>query len=212
MTKNYGWQRKMKEQKYLYVIFSRTDTSIGKIIRIATHHEYNHVSLSFCPSLCKMFSFARYRKNSPLVGGFVVERPSRYLYPDKDINVKICRLPIEDEEYEMLKMRMTRFCLEGKKMRYNSIGALFVPLGIDVEVSDTYTCLSFAAESLGLKVDSIKELEDILEKYTVHVGSLREYVGEYALRSLDYFDPVSLSDTLCDTAKHFGTLIKRLLD
>ncbi len=202
----------MNENKYLYVIFSKTDTCIGKIIRMATRHEYNHVSLSFCPKLCKMFTFARYRKNSPLAGGFVCERVTRYLFPDRDAKVKICRLLIEDEEYQKLKQRMARFTKEGKKMRYNSFDALALPLGLDINIKNTYTCLDFVCESLGISVDSIVELENILEKYRIYEGSLAEYVKDYELRDLDYFDPISIPEIACDTVKHFTTLIKRLLD
>ncbi len=202
----------MNEQKYLYVVFLKTETTVGKIVRMATHHEYNHVALSFCPALCKMFSFARYKKESPLVGGFVCERPSRYLYPDNDAKAKICRLPLEEDEFESLKKRMARFSAEGKKMRYNSIDALAIPLGHKIKIKHTYTCLSFAAESLGLCVDSIKELEDILQKYVIYEGSLGNYLKKYDLVGLDYFEPKKITDTVCDTAKHFGILVKRLFD
>ena len=199
-------------QKYLYVVFLKTDTTMGKIVRAATNHEYNHVTLSFCPKLCKMFSFARYRKKSPLVGGFVCERPSRYLFPNRDAKTKICRLPISSEEETMLKRRISKFASQGKKMRYNSIGALTLPFGKNVSIKDTYTCLGFVCESLGICVDSIEELENILEKYVIYEGKLGKYVGKYDTAGLEYFDPIGISETVYDTACHFALLTKRLLD
>lgn len=202
----------MNEQKYLYVVFLKTDTAMGKIIRAVTRHEYNHVTLSLCPRLCKMFSFSRYKKDSALVGGFVCERPSRYLYPDRDARAKICRLPLNDGEYEVIRRRIAGFSREGKKMRYNSLGALTLPLGMELGIKDTYTCLGFACETLGVSVDSIKGLEEVLEKYVIYEGEIRNYLKKYDLSGLEYFEPIPLHKTVADTAKHFGILIKRLLD
>lgn len=202
----------MNEQKYLYVVFLKTETKIGKIVRIATGCEYNHVALSFCPGLCKMFSFARYKKETPLVGGFVCERPSRYLFPDRDAKAKICKLPITDDEWISLRKRIVKFSKEGKKMRYNSIGALTLPLGKNVKINGAYTCLDFVAESLGISVDSIDELGNILKKYVIYEGYLGKYLEKYDLSGLEYFDPIAVKDTTIETAKHFGVLIKRLFD
>lgn len=202
----------MTNSKYLYIVFSRTNTTVGKIVRMATKHEYNHVSLSCCPKLCKMYSFARYKKNAPFVGGFVCERPSRYLYPDDDISTKICRLPITEEELISLRSRIRHFESESKKMKYNTIDALLFPLGINAKIKDSYTCLDFVCTLLGVPAKSIEELEYMLEKYVIYEGPLSEYLTYFELKGLEYFDPISLPRAICDTAMHIGTLIKRLLD
>ena len=38
----------------IYVVFSATPTGMGKLIRTATHHSYNHVSLSLDKDIERM--------------------------------------------------------------------------------------------------------------------------------------------------------------
>ena len=40
----------MAETKSLYVMISRTDTGVGKLIRRLSRYPYNHVSLSLDPT------------------------------------------------------------------------------------------------------------------------------------------------------------------
>ena len=68
----------MEEFKYLYIMLSRTGTGMGKVIRAFTRNEYNHVSLPLDSSFKRFVSFARYRQDVPLAGGFVAETPQRF--------------------------------------------------------------------------------------------------------------------------------------
>ena len=65
--------------KSIYVIFLQTPFKIGKLIRFVTNYKYNHTSISFSENADVLYSFARYNKNSPFVGGFVEESPLRYI-------------------------------------------------------------------------------------------------------------------------------------
>ena len=62
----------------IYIVFSSTPTGMGRLIRLATRNQYNHVSLSFESDIQKLYSFARYHRTIPLYGGFVVESVLRY--------------------------------------------------------------------------------------------------------------------------------------
>ena len=59
----------MEKKKYLYLMISRTDTNIGRIIRVFSRYPYNHVSLSIDPNLREWVSFGRFRKDTPLYAG-----------------------------------------------------------------------------------------------------------------------------------------------
>ena len=61
----------MAGENQLYIMLSRTDTGMGRLIRFFTRYDYNHVSLSLDPRLHSWVSFARYAVDVPLAGGFV---------------------------------------------------------------------------------------------------------------------------------------------
>ena len=56
-------------QRPIFVVISKTDTAMPK----PAGSYYNHVAISFQKELNVMYSFTRYRVNTPYVGGFVAE-------------------------------------------------------------------------------------------------------------------------------------------
>ena len=77
----------------LYVMFSHTNTGMGRMIRAVTGSSYNHVSISLRPDLAVCYSFARRNKHNALAGGFVAEDAGR-LCDEGDIRVRVCRVPV----------------------------------------------------------------------------------------------------------------------
>ena len=56
----------------LYVMFSHTNTGMGRMIRAVTGSSYNHVSISLRPDLAVCYSFARRNKHNALAGGWLL--------------------------------------------------------------------------------------------------------------------------------------------
>ena len=60
------------EARCIYIMLSRTNTGIGRIIRLFLRtSRYNHVSAALDGRLFLLYSFSRARKDSPFSGGFV---------------------------------------------------------------------------------------------------------------------------------------------
>ena len=95
--------------KDIYVVFLSSNSKIGAFIRGFTRYRFSHIALSESPSLEKMYSFARKYHNTPFVGGFVIELPSRYFISEKKVPVKVCRIPLDDEEYDKVIARIDSF-------------------------------------------------------------------------------------------------------
>ncbi|MDF2485122.1 MAG: hypothetical protein K0R46_1290 [Herbinix sp.] len=162
------------EMNYIYVVFISTNTVMGKGIRLFTRNKYSHVTIAVDRKLSTMYSFARYHINSPIYGGFVTERPGRYLYSDRDVLVKICEVPIEPQEYERILGEIEYFQRNREVMIYNTVNALLSLLGKRLTAKDMYTCLEFATHLLGYpNMNAIRELERRLEGQIVYTGSLR---------------------------------------
>ncbi len=168
-----------------YIVFSRTNTGIGKLIRKVTNNTYNHTSLCLDGKFYQLFSFARKYANNPLQGGFVIETPVRYLSDGADITVKVCRIDGEVFPIGDMEKRLDAVRSEEKSYIYNTYGAIVSPFKIKFSPYRTFTCVEFATYVLGIKknIYSVRQLEKIFDKNKVYEGSYKFLVENYK----DYF-------------------------
>ena len=162
----------------IYVVFISTNTNMGKMIRLLTHNKYSHVAIAFNGNLHRMYSFARYHINSPILGGFVTEKPLRYLYDNQDVAVKICEMPIRQEEYNRIDREVKYFSRNSEEMIYNTVNAVLSLMGKRLYARNMYTCLEFVTYLLRYpEMTAISELENRLKDYVIYRGSLREMLA-----------------------------------
>lgn len=168
----------MSTQKYLYIVFSATPYRVGSIIRFFTKNRYNHVSVSFHQNLQTLYSFARYHKNAPLYGGFVRESCLRYRRGDKYANIKVCRIPVSDEQKNAIKEYIESL----DEKCYNLISVPFALIKKKYRAIRAYTCVEFVVSLLceakigafcEEKFYSINDLEQQLSEYAVYEGSFK---------------------------------------
>ncbi|MEA4920727.1 MAG: hypothetical protein VB078_07395 [Clostridiaceae bacterium] len=196
--------------KAVYVVFSHTSTYIGKMIRLATMNKYNHVSVSFYEGLNEMYSFGRRYINSPLAGGFIVERPDRYNSPQQNISIKICRLAVSDAQYEEIENFIGSAFTNADKLIYNTFDAVFLVLHRRFRIKDAYTCLDFACRTLKFdNIFSIRQLEKQLEDNVIYEGSFCDWVASAPPSEDLYFQRRSPVQVSADTARHFIKLVSR---
>lgn len=199
---------------YIYVTFLVTNTNMGKLIRLFTRNRYSHVTVAFDQELSNMYSFARYHINSPISGGFVIEQPDRYLIDNQDVTVKICQIPVSEEEYERIRREITYFHENKEEMIYNTFGAVLSLIRRRLELKNTYTCLEFVTYLLRMKnIVAIRELERQLERYVVYYGSFRDITRweQSYLDENDYFRRRHVIGVILDTIFHFKKIVVRLI-
>ena len=196
----------VNEYKDSYIVFSRTNTGIGKVIRRVTRNTYNHTSLCLDGKFYQLISFARKHVNSPFQGGFVVETPVRYLSDGEDIIVKVCRLDESIFPIIEMKKRLDAVRSEEKSYIYNTYGAIVSPFKIKFSPYRTFTCVEFAAYVLGLeeKIYSVHQLEKIFDKAKVYEGSYKQLVENYKhlFPEDDYQTRQRKRDIIFGTANH----------
>ncbi len=200
----------MEATKPLYVMLSRTDTTMGKVIRLATRYEYNHVSLSLDPQFRNWVSFARYFQDVPLAGGFVTESPERYFSNGGSTEVRVFCVEIPQSKYLRLESLFTH---AGSQcgLIYNTLGALASAMGLYIPVSGAYTCLEFANAVLGTSYRSIQQLDKALNASLIYKGKLSALVHDNGLRNGPYFTRRGLCGSSWDTARHFAKLFNRVI-
>ena len=199
----------MTEGKYLYIMLSRTGTGMGKVIRAFTRNEYNHVSLTLDSSFRRFVSFARYRQDVALAGGFVAETAQRFLCSGQSVPIRLYRVEISPERYIQLQ-NIFDAAEDHHGLIYNSLGALLSTWGIRFYIPGAYTCLEFAAEILDAPVRTLQELKRYLSLYEIFQGNLEELVQDNGDRSEDYFTRRGFWGGTVDTVRHFTRLAGRL--
>jgi len=199
----------MEEGKYLYVMLSRTGTGMGKVIRALTRTEYNHVSLTLDSSFRQFVSFARYRQDVALAGGFVTETAQRFLCDNQPVPVRIYQVRISPAQYIALK-NLFDTVEDNRNLIYNSLGALLSTWAIPCHIPGAYTCLEFAAVVLQQRIRTLGELQGFLEPYEIYAGDLRELVQDNGDRSESYFIRRGFWGGTVDTVIHFARLAGRL--
>lgn len=166
--------------KYVYVVFSSTPYRIGQFIRKVTREPYNHVSIALDENLTEMYGFARRYYRTPLYGGFVRESTSRYRFDGKVTQIRLCRIPVTEEQYRQLSDRLTTMYEQREQYLYNyltMVSALFRKL---IPAKDAYICVEFGVRVLhdiGLPVDpkkyyTVGGLEALLRPYAVYTGPI----------------------------------------
>lgn len=204
-----------KNENAVYIVFSRTNTGIGKIIRFLTRNEYSHVSIGLDERLLPMYSFARRYKNSPFNGGFVAELPSRYLSGGEDIKVKVCRVTENDVPGTGIADKVRGDIKNPERLIYDCYGALSSLFGRQGRRENAYTCLEYAASLLGCsECTNIRLLENRLSGTEVYIGSYGEYLREKCggippAGGEEYYEKQPFLTVASGTIRHFAELSRR---
>ena len=207
------------EQKYIYVVFSSGHTGMSHFIKFMTQNKYNHVSVSFERNLNTMYSFSRYNQKAALYGGLVEESILRYYLSGVD-EVKICRIPVTEESFEMIRERVKRMIAQKEQYIYNTLSAVLMPIKKRYYIRQTYTCVEFVAmllrllPNLDVALDnyiSIRMLEEQLEKYTYYEGELWRITESSGWGNDDYSKEMKIHSVFYNTVLHFGKLFLRFI-
>lgn len=207
------------EQKYLYILFFSGQSKISRFIKYMTKYPYNHVSLSLDDTFAHMYSFSRYYRKAAFYGGLVEESILRYYISGVD-KVRIFRIPISVEEYELLQKGFQEMFLEKDKYIYNMLSAILVPFHKRCHIWRAYTCVEFAAMILSrLKDPKISEkayvnipmLQDILKDDLFYEGNLGTISVSKGWGNDEYSKDITLPEAAYNTASHMTKLVLRLV-
>ena len=171
--------------KSVYIVFSATPYKMGRFIRTVLHNEYNHVSIAFDEDLATMCSYARFHVDVPLYGGFVSESLCRHFYGNTSSRIKICRIELEEENYQRLREFVADMETGRGKYIYNTYSAMLAPLHIRCTIRNCYTCAEFVGDALSLagfalpmgRYHSLQHTERLLAPYVIYEGTCADFVS-----------------------------------
>ena len=174
----------MTEQKYIFMMFSSTPSKMGRFIRTITKNRFNHVSLCLDIEGVTLYSFARKYRRHPFYGGFVKESSTRFIHNDRFAHIKLCAIPVTEEQYTLVKHYMRTMESAADLYIYNHLSAIGTIVNKRIRIENAYTCVEFNAKILreiGIisnveerYVYSVRDLEILLSPYTIYEGSFEK--------------------------------------
>lgn len=129
---------------YLYVVLTRTNTMISKIIHLVKDDEYTHAAIAMDRNLNEMYSFGRRYTYNPFIGCFRKEALDKGVYrlcenlPGVIIEVKVSK-----QQYEKAKVLLNQFIVNGNTYKYNYKGLLYSLSNRSVCKKDRFLCSEF---------------------------------------------------------------------
>lgn len=192
-------EMQQNEQKYIYVLLSRTHTVPARLIRLFTREPYSHTSLALDIELKEMYSFARKHIYNPFNCGFIDEDIETGIFGgDKNIRCSVYAVPVTDEQFRMIKQELNVFIQNRAQYNYNYTGLFTILFGRNVEDGKRYFCSQFVAHVFnksGIQLFSKKE--GLIRPYDFHVqlkdkriykgrlSEYRNYLKLHAAQSID---------------------------
>lgn len=114
------------EKRCLYIVLTRPNTIISKLIKIFKKDEYTHAAISFDLGLENMYSFARKYTYNPFIGIFKHESINIGLYKiHKVLPGLIMEVEVSKEQYENVQKLLDSFITKSNLYKYNYKGLFY---------------------------------------------------------------------------------------
>lgn len=135
--------------KFIYLLFTRSNTLMSRAIFTLTNDEYTHVSISTDERLESFYSFGRRKPNLMLPAGFTRESvyAGLYLHDDR-IPCKLVKIRADAETIERMNEILAFFYEHRFEYKYSIIGTILCRLGITYHRDSHRFCSQFVSELL----------------------------------------------------------------
>lgn len=174
----------MEQTRKIYIILSYSGTIVSKIIKLFTHYEYCHASVSFQKDISKMYSFGRKTVHNPFNSGLVIETRNNPFF--KTFNKTECiilEVEVPKNKYRKLKRVVKRYLKHIDEYRYDIIGLFLRIFNMKLDRKYHYVCTEFVKSILeeadiykfNTKIVKAIDFMDIPNKKVIYNGKLLNY-------------------------------------
>ncbi|MGD9569547.1 MAG: hypothetical protein AB7V48_14750 [Sedimentibacter sp.] len=130
--------------KSIYVILTRTNTILSRIINIVTNDKFTHASISLDKNLETMYSFGRRNVYNPFIGTFVIENFNEGVYGFHEyLHGQVIEIEVTNEQYESVEKLTNNFILNNESYKYNYIGLINILLKRESFSENKFLCSEF---------------------------------------------------------------------
>ncbi|MBP1925132.1 hypothetical protein J2Z76_000989 [Sedimentibacter acidaminivorans] len=132
------------ENKKIYIVLTRTNTILSRLIGFVKDDEYTHASISLDSGLREMYSFGRKYTYNPFVGRFVKENFNKGVYGrHNNLYGLIMEIEVSQEQYQKAENLINEFILNKDLYKYNYIGLVNCLLNIESCNNKRFLCSEF---------------------------------------------------------------------
>jgi hypothetical protein len=134
----------MRQVKHIYVILSRSQTLLSRIISVLNGDQYTHASISLDKKLEYMFSFGRRKPHNPFVGCFKRERLNEGIYKEyRRLPGIVLEITVTQSQYERIHFEIENFLLNSHNYDYNVSGMIGHMFNSPPEDDSRFFCSEF---------------------------------------------------------------------
>lgn len=173
-----------RSTKRIFLLMIRYPGPFANAMVRCTNFGYTHATIGLEEDLNTFYSFMR--------KGFVVEKVTRYLKPNRDpFPCALYEIPVSKKIYRRVKKLLDRYTARKKFLRYTHLSLFSCFLRIPWKLTDRYFCSQFVAEVLQrgnvvhLPKNSAlclpKDFHNLKETRMVFSGNIQTMVEHYHL-------------------------------
>jgi hypothetical protein len=132
------------EKHCLYIVLTRTNTAISRVIHFIKNDEYTHAAISLDKELNNMYGFGRKYTYNPFWGVFRKEELNKGVYKyHKNLPGAIIEVEVTKDQYEDAKNLLNEFINNSDNYKYNYMGLIDGILNKEVYYENRFLCSEF---------------------------------------------------------------------
>lgn len=183
------------ERYHLYILFTRTKTTVSRLIYHIKHDKYTHTAIALDKDFNSMYSFGRKWTRNPFVGRFKQEHLAKGLYHNhKVLPGAIVEIEVSREQYYRVKELIEYFVAKRKALKYNYKGLIQGLLNREACYEDRFLCSEFVyfvlKESDVLDLQRARNLVRPQDLYETMINDYGRLVYEGDLKELNPYQPI----------------------
>lgn len=174
--------------KKIYIVLTKTNTVLSRIIHLYTQSSFTHASIAFDASLSEMYSFGRKKETNPFFGGFVHENPSSKMMSNAKCIIFSC--DVTEEQFKLLQAEVEYYQSNKHYYKYNFLGLFSVACGLQLNRENALFCSQFVAtllDRVGLPLNGqppcLMKPTDLTKLSFLRMyyeGNMKHYIKQYS--------------------------------
>lgn len=135
--------------KTIYILLTKTNTILSKLVGIATKEVYTHAAIAFDREFTAVYSSSRKNGRTLFPAGPCIENlDNEYYKRHTKIPCAVYELQVSDEAYEQAKREAEQIIAESEQYHFNIMGLLLCQLNIPYHRKHYFFCSQFVGEIL----------------------------------------------------------------
>lgn len=132
------------DKKHIYVVLTRTNTMVSRLIRLFMKDEYTHASIALDRDLRNMYSFGRKYTYNPFLGAFRREYIDKGVYRlQRTVPCIVLEVEVTEQQYQKAQSILSRFISNSHLYKYNYKGLIYNLFNAETCNDNHFVCSEF---------------------------------------------------------------------